>query len=118
QIGQRISQVLLVFRHEQNLRRAADAKPGQFRKRLVRQQPAAQRRPFGFQLRGDVGKAPPGAPTPVSSPAASTLPPSSRVAGPSDCTCRRISRGSMPALPSSTVWPTSQDSNRDGSVSR
>ena len=103
QIGQRIAKVLLIFRHEQNLRRAADAKPGQLRQRLVRQQPAAQRRHFGFQLGDDVGKAHAAAPTTLSSQAASTLAPSSRVVGPNVCTWRRISRGSMPALPSSTV---------------
>jgi hypothetical protein len=37
-----------VLRHEQHLRRAADAKPGQFGERLVGQQAAAQLRHRAF----------------------------------------------------------------------
>ena len=117
QICQKITEVVLVLRHEQNLRRPADAKPGQLGERLVRQQPAAQLRHFCAQRGGDIGKAHP-APSSLSSHAASTSCPTSRVAGPSVRACVRSSRGSMPALPSSTVWPTSQLSNRAGSVSR
>ena len=42
QDAEEIREVGLVLRHEQHLRRPADAKPGQRRQRLVRQQPPAQ----------------------------------------------------------------------------
>ena len=41
-LAQEIGEVGLVLRHEQNLRRPADAEPGQLRERLVGQQPPAQ----------------------------------------------------------------------------
>ena len=54
---QEVSEVVFVRRREQHLRRTADAKPRQLRKRLVRQQPPAQIRHRGFEIGGDVGKA-------------------------------------------------------------
>ena len=50
--AEEIGEVGLVLRHEQNLRRPADAKPGQLRERLVRQQPPAQLRHARFQVGG------------------------------------------------------------------
>ena len=50
QLAQRIGQVGLVVGHEQNLRRPADAEPGQLRERLVGHQPPAHVRQARFQL--------------------------------------------------------------------
>ena len=49
-LAQKIGQIVFVLRHEQNLRRAADAEPGQLGERLVGQQPPAQFRHFCFQI--------------------------------------------------------------------
>ena len=57
QHAEEIRQVGLVLRHEQHLRRPADAEPGQFGERLVRQQPAAQLGRAGFQVRSDIREA-------------------------------------------------------------
>ena len=48
--AEEIGEVVLVLRHEQHLRRPADAEPGQLGERLVRQQPAAQLGARGFQI--------------------------------------------------------------------
>ena len=79
-----ISEVGFVLRHEQQLRRPADAKPGQFGERLVGEQPAAQLRHLRRSDRrrcreSSCARLQP----PVSSHAASTLCPASRIAGPS-----------------------------------
>ena len=42
QIAQEISQIVFVLRHEERLRRTADAEPGELAERLVGQQPPAQ----------------------------------------------------------------------------
>ena len=55
-IREDVGKVVLVLRHEQHLRRPADAKPGQRRQRLVGQQPPAQFWRDRFQARNDVGK--------------------------------------------------------------
>ena len=57
QVAQEISQIVFVLRHEERLRRTADAKPGEFAERLVGQQPPAQFRHAGFQVGHDVGEA-------------------------------------------------------------
>src|ERR1700755_1834260 len=51
-----ISEIVLLGGRKQNLRRPADAKPGQFGQRLVRQQPPAQFRHRGFEIGYDVGE--------------------------------------------------------------
>ena len=56
QVFQKISEVVFVFRREVDLRRTADAKPGERPERLVRRHPAAQLRQAGFEIGGDVGK--------------------------------------------------------------
>ena len=56
QISQEIRQVVFIFRHEERLCRTADAKPGEFAKRLVGQQSPAQFGHPGFQVGDDVGK--------------------------------------------------------------
>ena len=50
QVREEIGEIRLVLRHEQHLRRPADAKPGQRRQRLVRQQPPAQLRHFACRV--------------------------------------------------------------------
>ncbi len=55
-MGLEIGQILLVFRHEQELRRSADAEPGQVGKRLVGGQPAAQIRHSRRQVGYEVGE--------------------------------------------------------------
>ncbi len=50
QILQKIGEIALVLRHEQHLRRAADAKPGEFGERLIGEQPPAQFRHARFQI--------------------------------------------------------------------
>jgi hypothetical protein len=54
---QEIGKIALAVRHEERLRRPANAKPGQFLQRLRRHQPAAQLRHPRFQSGNDVGKA-------------------------------------------------------------
>ena len=49
-----IGQVRLVLRHEQNLRRSADTKPGQLGERLVGQQPPAQLRHLRGKVRNEI----------------------------------------------------------------
>ena len=56
QMLQEVSEIVLIRRREQHLRRTADAKPGQLRQRLVRQQPPAQLRHRGFEIGRDVGE--------------------------------------------------------------
>jgi hypothetical protein len=56
QMPQQIGEIALVLRHEQGLSRAADAKPGQRRERLVRKQAAAQLRQRRFERGEDVGE--------------------------------------------------------------
>ena len=68
QIGEKIRQIAFVFGHEQKLRRAADAKPGQLGERLVRQQPAAQIWHAFFEHRHKIGKRHQTAPAAASSP--------------------------------------------------
>ena len=55
-MGEEIREIVLVLRHEQHLRRPADAKPGELGQRLVGEQAAAQRRHRGFERSGDVGE--------------------------------------------------------------
>ncbi len=55
-LREEIGEIGLVLRHEQHLRRPADAEPGQLGERLVRQQPPAQLGHAGFQVSSDVGK--------------------------------------------------------------
>ena len=55
QVGQQIGEIVLVLRHEQHLRRPADAEPGQRRQRLVREQAAAQLRELDFSAGTHVG---------------------------------------------------------------
>ena len=57
QVAQEIGQIVLVLRHEEHLRRAADAEPGQFAERLVGQQTPAQSGMRAFRSADDVGKA-------------------------------------------------------------
>ena len=109
-LREEIGQIVLVLRHEQRLRRPADAEPGERRQRLVREQ-AAARLELRLELLDEVskhGRATPPAPC----ARVRTLPAHEFRA------CVRRARGSMPALVSSTVWPTSQVSNCTGSVSR
>ena len=54
QMDEEIGEVRFVLGHEQNLRRPADAKPGQLGERLVRHQPSAQRRHARFEIRNEV----------------------------------------------------------------
>ena len=83
QICQQIGEIGLILRHEQDLRRPADAKPGQFGKRLVRQQPAAQRRHVWLADRRRCRESSCGAPRlPRRAMPPAHFPPSSRVAGP------------------------------------
>ena len=56
QIAQEISEIVLVFRHEEHLRRAADAEPGEFAERLIGQQAPAQVRHARLEISGHVGK--------------------------------------------------------------
>ena len=56
--AEEIREIGLVLRHEQHLRRTADAEPGQFGERLVRQQPPAQLRRLALSESGAMsGKA-------------------------------------------------------------
>ena len=57
QIAQEIRKVVFIFRHEEGLRRTADAKPGEFSQRLIGEQPPAQFGHLRLQLGNDVGKA-------------------------------------------------------------
>ena len=56
QVRERMAKIALVLRHEQRLRRSADAKPGERSKRLVGEQAAAQVGERGFQGWHDVGE--------------------------------------------------------------
>ena len=56
QVAQEISEVVLVLRHEQDLRRPADAEPGEFAERLVGQEAPAQFGHLRFQFGDDVGE--------------------------------------------------------------
>ncbi len=56
-VAQEVSQIVFVLRHEERLRRTADAKPGEFGERLVGQQPPAQFGHLRFQVGHDVGEA-------------------------------------------------------------
>jgi hypothetical protein len=56
QIAQEIRKIVFVLRQEENLRRAADAKPGQLGERLVGEQPSAQVRHARFQFARDIGE--------------------------------------------------------------
>ena len=56
EMRQEIREIALVLRHEQQLRRAADAKPGQLRQRLVGEQPPAQFGHLALQLRNEISK--------------------------------------------------------------
>ena len=56
EIFQEIGEVGFVLRHEQKLRRAADAKPSEFRQRLIGEEPAAQLRHGLLQRRRQIGK--------------------------------------------------------------
>jgi hypothetical protein len=57
QIAQRVSQIVFVFRHQQRLRRPADAEPGELGQRLIGHEPPAQLRQAGFHIRNDIRKA-------------------------------------------------------------
>ena len=63
-----ISEIVLIRRREQHLRRTADPKPGQFGQRLVRQQAPAQVRHRGFEIGRDVGEHLPAHPSAFNSP--------------------------------------------------
>ncbi len=54
--SEKIGKIVFVCRRKQHLRRTADAKPCQLRKRLVRQQPPAQFWHRGFEVGRDVGE--------------------------------------------------------------
>ena len=53
---QKVSEIVFIRRRKQHLRRTADAKPGQFGERLVRQQPPAQAGHRGLEIGCDVGE--------------------------------------------------------------
>ena len=57
QIAQEIAEVVLVGRHEQNLRRSADAEPALRVERLVGEQAPAQFRHARLEIGNDVGEA-------------------------------------------------------------
>ena len=55
-VAQEVREIVFVLRHEQGLRRPADAEPGEFAERLIGEQPPAQIRQARFEVGGDVGE--------------------------------------------------------------